>query len=249
MREDLAPYLLGLEQHAYRDRAVDCYERLHEAARLLAAQHDGELLALHLAARLAQVDRTLATLLVAAVREATLLGTGWTRLSDEAYFAAARTQGRLADFICFWDWFIVPDATGLADTGKRQRLMTGHLLGLPEGDERQGVRLAMLSLFEASEEQAATALTFCNNLHGADGPLQRAAADRLLQAARSGELRLYANDRVDLASQVIAALGRWRVAEALPHLNALLISPPPSFTPLARTHLRRAIEQLSLARR
>jgi len=261
---DLVPYLLGLGRYAYRDGAIERYDRLHEAARGLAALEDGEGVALRLAATLSAVDRVLAALLVAAVREcvdATNAPLGgdeaergplladdlWPRLSDEAYFTVARAQGRLGDFLCFWDWFVIPAETGLADAAERHRLVGAYLRGLPEGDERAGVRLAVLSLFEASEEQAAVALAFCNNLRlleGADDALHERAAERLLWAAESGELERYQNEYVDLAAQVMAALGRWGVDASLPFLQALLRHPPTSFSPLARAHLRRAVLQL-----
>ncbi len=266
---DLVPYLLGLGRYAYHDGAIERYDRLHEAARGLATLEDGEGTALRLAATLSQVDRVLAALLVAAVRECVqALGSAanpsddedrrpalgddlWPRLSDEAYFAVARAQGRLGDFLCFWDWFVIPAATGLADAAERHQLVSAYLRGLPEGDERAGVRVAVLSLFEASEEQAAVALAFCNNLRlqeGGDDALAERAAERLLWAAESGEVGRYQNEYVDLAAQVVAALGRWDVHEALPSLQALLRRPPPSFSPLARAHLRRAVLQLESGR-
>ncbi len=241
---DLAAYLLGLGRHAYADRDLERYVRLHEVARALGRREGGEAEALHLAARLSGVDRALAALLVAAVREcAAALGT-WPRLSDEAYFAVARAQGRLADFVAFWDCFVVPESSGMADAPKRHRLLGAHLLGLPDGDEREGVRLAVLSLFEASEEQAAVALTFCTTMQGADIALHERASARLLLAAQSGELVRYHNEYVDLAAQVIAALGRWRVDAAYPYLQELLRHPPETFSPVARAHLRRAVVQL-----
>ncbi len=261
---DLVPYLLGLGRHAYRDGAIERYDRLHEAARGLAALEDGEGVALRLAATLSAVDRVLAALLAAAVRECVdatgnavnlfddeddrppLADDLWPRLSDEAYFAVARAQGRLGDFLCFWDWFVIPAMTGLADAAERHRLVGAYLRGLPEGDARAGVHMAVLSLFEASEEQAAVALAFCNNLRLQEGnnALCESAAERLLWAAESGELGRCQNEYVDLAAQVVAALGRWGVDEALPFFQVLLRHPPTSFSPLARAHLRRAVLQL-----
>jgi len=264
---DLVPYLLGLGRYAYRDGATERYDRLHEAARGLAALEDGEGVALRLAATLSAVDRVLAALLVAAVRECVdatnapliddeaergpfLADDLWPRLSDEAYFTVARVQGCLGDFLCFWDWFVIPAMTGLADAAERHRLVGAYLRGLPEGDERAGVHMAVLSLFEASEEQAAVALAFCNNLRPREGDdaLHERAAERLLWAAESGELGRYQNEYVDLAAQVVAALGRWGVDAALPFLQALLRHPPTSFSPLARAHLRRAVLQLESGR-
>jgi len=265
---DLIPYLLGLGRYAYRDGAIERYDRLHEAARGLATLEDGEGAALRLAATLSAVDRVLAALLVAAVRECVdatgsavnlsddgdhrppLADDLWPRLSDEAYFTAARSQGRLGDFLCFWDWFIIPAESGLADAAERHRLVGAYLRGLPEGDERAGVRLAILSLFDASEEQAAMALAFCNNLRLQEGEdaLCGRAAERLLWAAESGELGRYRNEYVDLAAQVAAALDRWGVDAALPFLRELLRHPPTSFSPLARAHLRRAVLQLESGR-
>jgi len=242
--------MLGLERYAYGDRDLERYARLHETARILAGREDGEGVALHAAARLSVVDRALAALLVAAVHECASVGApaAWPRLSDEAYFAVARAQGRLADFLTFWGPFLVPESTGLADARKRHRLVGAYLQGLPEGDERAGARAAVLSLFEGTEEQAAVALAFCNNLHAedplADATLHEGAAARLLWAAESGELARYRNEYVDLAAQIVAALGRWGVAAAHPHLERLLRHPPTTFTPVARAHLRRAVLQL-----
>ncbi len=255
---DLVPYLLGFGPHAYPDRAMGRFERLHEAARVMAALPDPEATVLRLATRLAAVDRTLAALLVAATRECGAAAEGWSRLSDEAYLAAAKAHGKIADFLCFWDWFLVPATVGLANAAERHRLVRTHLLGLAEGDERAGVRASVLSLFEGTEEQAAVGLAFCNNLHvygqqmlaqgekGCDDPpLHRAASSRLLYAAESGELAAYTNEFVDLSSQVVAALGRWEVDAAYPSLERMLRQPPPAFSPLARAHLRRAVLQLT----
>lgn len=249
-RFDIAPYLLGLDRHAYVDRAMEGYARLHEVARALAADEDGEARALRAAARLAPADQVLAALLVAATRECAERRTGqgpdgWPRLSDEAYFAVARAHGRLGDFLAFWDHFTVPESTGLADALKRHRLLGAHLRGGCGEDEREDVRLAVLALFEATEEQAAVALTFCNNLRGDDAALHDHAAARLLWAAERGELAHYRNEYVDLAARVVAALGRWGVAAAYPHLAQLQHNPPPTFSPLARAHLRRAVQQLA----
>lgn len=255
---DIVPYLLGFGPHAYPDRAMGRFERLHEAARVLAALPDPEAAALRLATRLAAVDRTLAALLIAAVRECEAGGEGWQRLSDEAYFAAAKAHGKIAEFLCFWDWFLVPSTVGLANAAERHRLVRSYLINLPDGDERAGVRAAVLSLFEGTEEQAAVGLAFCNNLHvyggqmlaqgekGHDDPaLHQAASSRLLYAAESGELAAYTNEYVDLSAQVVAALGRWEVAAAYPSLERLLREPPSGFSPLARAHLRRAVLQLA----
>lgn len=242
---EIVPYLLGLGRHAYGDRDLDRFVRLHEVARALGQRPDGEGEALRDAACLSGVDRTLAALLVACVREYQSTPAAWPRLSDEAYFAVARAQGRLADFVAFWDWFVIPESSGMADAMKRHRLLAAHLLGLPDGPERDGVRLAVMTMFESTEEQAAVALTFCNNLRGADTALQEQAAERLLLAARRGEVGRYRSEFIDLASQVIAALGRWGVDAALPHLEDLLRNPPPTLSPLARTHLRRVVSQLS----
>lgn len=241
---DLVPYLLGLGRHAYTDRELQRYARLHEVGRALAALPDGEGYALHAAAQLSAVDRVPAALLVAAARECAAASGRWPRLSDEAYFAVARAQGRLADFMAFWDWFAVPESTGLADRAKRHRLVGAHLLGLSEGDEREGVRSAVLWLFEGTEEQASVALAFCTNLRRADTLLHERAGQRLLLAAESGELAAYKNPYVDLPAQVIAALGIWRIDAARPHLERLLRNPPPTFSPLARAHLHRAVTQL-----
>ena len=246
---NLVPYLLGLGRHAYVNRDLQRYARLHEVARALAARPDGEERALHDAAQLSGVDRTLAALLVAAVRECAASSERWPRLSDEAYFAVARAQGRLADFIAFWEWFVVPESSGLADAAKRHRLVGAHLLGLPDGDEREGVRLAILCLFEGTEERVSVGLAFCNNLRGADTQLHERASARLLLAAESGELARYHNQYVDLAAQVVAALGRWRIDAARPHLESLLRNPPASFSPLARAHLHRTLTQLAAVRR
>lgn len=241
---DLAPYLLGLGRHAYTDRDVQRYVRLHQVARAVAARPDGEERALHAAAQISAVDRVLAALLVAAVRECDAAPDRWPRLSDEAYFAVARAQGRLADFVAFWEWFVVPESSGLADASKRHRLLGAHLLGLPEGDEREGARVAVLWLFEGTEEQASVALAFCNNLRGADAALHERAGRRLLLAVENGDVARYRNEYVDLAAQVIAALGRWHIEAARPHLESLLRHPPATFSPLARAQLHRAVTQL-----
>jgi len=255
---DLVPYLLGFGPHAYPDRAMGRFERLHEAARAMATRPDPEAAALRLATRLAAVDRTLAALLVAATRECSAAGTGWLRLSDEAYLTAAKAHGKIADFLSFWDWFLVPATLGPAAAAERHLLVRTHLIALAEGDERAGVRAAVLSLFEGTEEQAAVGLAFCNNLHvygqqmlaqgeqGYDDPLLHdAAASRLLYAAESGELAAYTNEFVDLSAQVVAALGRWEVAAAYSPLEKMLRQPPAGFSPLARAHLRRAVLQLA----
>lgn len=194
------------------------------------------------------VDRTLAALLVAATGECEAALGAWPRLSDEAYFAVARAQGRLVDFIAFWDWFVIPESSGMADPAKRHRLLAAHLLGLPEGHEREGVRIAVLSMFEGAEEQAAVALAICNNLNGADALLHAYAAERLLLAAECGEIGRYCNVSVDLSAQVVATLGRWGVGAARPYLEALLRNPPATLSPLTRQHLRRAVQQLGAAR-
>ena len=99
---------------------------------------------------------------------------------------------------------------------------------------------------EIRELRNATALW--DALAGADVPLQEEAASRLLWAVQSGELARYRNEYVDLAAQVIAALGRWHVDAARPYLERLLRNPPVSFSPVARAHLRRAVLQLVASR-
>lgn len=248
---EVLAYLLGLGRYAYRDgyRYAEQYHRLHQVIGAVAhsSSLDGESTVLRLGAQLAQIDRVLAALLVDGARERLDAGSGWDAISEDTYFRLAREHGKLIDYIRFDCQFTVPATVEACNPLARHILFAEHFLALPEGPARHGLRLGLLTLFDGEADDVAVALAVCDRLRGRDATLDALAGDRLSLAMERAEILRYDAAYHDLAAQMVSATGRWRVVDALPHLQRLLARTPARdrASRVLRALLLRAVDQLS----
>jgi hypothetical protein len=221
-RDEVAEYVLGFRPYVVDGREIERFYRLHEVINWLAtfppAQRETQ--TLHLAAAIAATDRELAALVTAGVADHTD-EEGWQPLSDAAYFAVAVRHANLCDYLAMRGNYVVPMWMQGSNPHVRRERVCRLYAETTLGHVRHGLRLVLVSLLDGPMEQRMIALQACRQLAMDDPVLRAKVRQRLLVAVQSGELAEIGKGSDELAAFIIATLGHWRVAEALPFLEEM----------------------------
>jgi hypothetical protein len=220
-RSEVAEYTLGMRPYWVDSGEVECFYRLHEVVIWLAAcaAPERETRTLRLAAAIAATDRELAALVTAGVAAHT--GEGWQPVPDAAYFAVAVRHGNVRDYLAMRRNYAVPASLQSIQPRVRQEHVYRLYTATPSDYVRYGLGLALLSLLDGSVAEQTIALQTCRELAAVDVVLRAKVRERLLVAVQSGEVAQMCRGSDELAAFVIATLGEWRVAEALPFLEEM----------------------------